>query len=84
MILLANDEESGYDGDLHVSELISSEKSLNGKNIGTNECAVIEFLGAGGTSEAGLNTVKLEGFLRGIPIVILVDSGATHNFVSSD
>ncbi|KAJ1400448.1 Aspartic peptidase, active site [Sesbania bispinosa] len=29
-----------------------------------------------------LKTLKLEGFVNGIPILILVDSGATHNFIS--
>lgn len=29
------------------------------------------------------NTIKLKGFVRGVPILILVNSGATHNFISS-
>lgn len=30
------------------------------------------------------NTMKLQGELHGNPIMVLIDSGASHNFISSE
>lgn len=39
-------------------------------------------LGALGLEMIALKTMKLEGKLMGVPILVLVDSGASHNFVA--
>ncbi|MCI37997.1 pentatricopeptide repeat-containing protein, partial [Trifolium medium] len=43
------------------------------------ECKVIGVLGSMGE----FNTMKLEDKLQNIEVVVLVDSGASHNFISS-
>lgn len=80
-MLLADDEDSGLDGNLCAIDLANGEEIVDEPKVDCGECSVIEFMGAGDVSKSGLNTVKLEGYLRGIPIVVLIDSGATHNFV---
>ena len=39
-------------------------------------------MAASADSSSGGSTLKIEGAIDGIPVIILVDSGATHNFVS--
>lgn len=34
------------------------------------------------TTQKSVRTMKLEGNLRGANILVLIDSGATHNFIS--
>jgi len=48
-------------------------------------CSVLEFFEVQAitrTDIRGGKTLKLEGAITSIPVVILVDSGATHNFLS--
>ncbi|KAD7477046.1 hypothetical protein E3N88_00182 [Mikania micrantha] len=44
-------------------------------------CQLLEFMGSC-TQLSGHQTLQIEGILLGIPICLLVDSGATHNFIS--
>lgn len=44
-------------------------------------CSAFEFVRAS-KFESGGQTLKFEGALQGIPIILLFDSGATHNFIS--
>lgn len=48
----------------------------------TGRFAVLELYGLGSDMSPTLKTLKLAGEIRGIPALILVDSGATHNFLS--
>ncbi|KAJ9550331.1 hypothetical protein OSB04_014376 [Centaurea solstitialis] len=80
VLLLADDEETDKEGE--QLRMDSPEEAINEGEFATGECSILEFMGADAISDPKLQTMKLEGLLHGIPIVILVDSGATHNFIS--
>lgn len=65
-----------------IEEVQAVAELLESPPIPQGSCSVLEYFG-GHTSVSGGKTLKLEGFLAHIPVVILVDSGATHNFISS-
>ena len=46
------------------------------------ECQILNFMGMANSLIQYPKTLKLKGELRGIPIQVLVDSGAFHNFIS--
>ncbi|KAD3067650.1 hypothetical protein E3N88_35530 [Mikania micrantha] len=56
--------------------LLSSRRSAKGTCLALEVAGLLAYDGA-------VQTFKLEGAIQGIPISLLVDSGATHNFVSS-
>ncbi|KAD2805797.1 hypothetical protein E3N88_39174 [Mikania micrantha] len=79
ILLLGEDEEESEKGEQLVLEEVSLETGND--NLG-GTCLALEL--AGFFKQQGtLNTFKLEGTIQGIPISMLVDSGATHNFISS-
>ena len=50
--------------------------------IPTGLCNALELLTGSAESSSGGSTLKTEGSIASILVIILVDSGATHNFVS--
>ncbi|XP_065847563.1 uncharacterized protein [Euphorbia lathyris] len=65
------------------ASFLESEVSAITNELETDgECAVLEFLSAGSEPRSSPHTLKLTGAILGIPVVLLVDSGATHNFIS--
>lgn len=76
------DDES-IDDEGEILPLEANEEHVDKKDEPppTRLCTALEFLGASDANSGG-KTFEFEGAIAGIPVVILVDSGATHNFVS--
>ena len=47
-----------------------------------DECQILDFMGISNTPNLFSQTLKLQGELQGILIQVLVDIGASHNFIS--
>ncbi|GJX95417.1 retrotransposon-related protein, partial [Tanacetum coccineum] len=75
ILLLAEGEELDDNGEIRLAEAILDEEA-------DGECLALELNGYSTVSSSNLKTIKLAGELNGIPILILIDSGATHNFIS--
>ncbi|KAD6454362.1 hypothetical protein E3N88_09068 [Mikania micrantha] len=78
VLLLGDDEEEGDKGDQFLLEGLSMDSTPESP---TGTCLALEV--AGLLVHQDPHTFKLEGAIQGIPISLLVDSGATHNFISS-
>ncbi|XP_071688236.1 uncharacterized protein [Rutidosis leptorrhynchoides] len=76
ILLLADDEELNNEGEIRVLESHIVE-TPNG------ECQALEFCGLSTDSTSDLKTIKLIGELYGFPALILIDTGASHNFIST-
>lgn len=46
------------------------------------ECKVMGFFGITNSALPCSKTMRLEGFLEGVPLTVLIDSGASHNFIT--
>ncbi|KAD6795021.1 hypothetical protein E3N88_05917 [Mikania micrantha] len=79
VLLLAEDEDDSTNGDLLVLDTPFSDAS-DEQVSGT--CLALVMAGLS-VHQGVLSTFKLEGAIQGIPICLLVDNGATHNFISS-
>nr|GEU76829.1 retrotransposon-related protein [Tanacetum cinerariifolium] len=75
ILLLAEGDEVDDNGEIRLAEAILDEKDADG------ECLALELNGYSTVSSSNLKTIKLAGKLNGIPVLILIDSGATHNFI---
>jgi hypothetical protein len=78
LIILADDEGVNEDGEVVVLEAINDEE----REIEDLECKAIGLFALTDTSDVGVRTMKLEGFVQGASVLVLIDSGATHNFIS--
>ncbi|KAK7288441.1 hypothetical protein RIF29_01900 [Crotalaria pallida] len=82
VMLLGEDEELNEEGEIVFAE---GDDDVEGEE---GECSVLVSPNFGmscnleGVTAQPLKTMKLEGAVNGITILILVDSGATHNFIS--
>ncbi|KAL4590109.1 hypothetical protein LXL04_003029 [Taraxacum kok-saghyz] len=78
VMLLAEGDEIGDDGDIHLLELDSPDiPHFDG------ECSSLELCGVtADSSSSDLKTLKVSGIIHGFSALILIDSDATHNFVS--
>ncbi|MCI33842.1 pentatricopeptide repeat-containing protein, partial [Trifolium medium] len=72
-------EGEGINEDGEIIALETQEVEEDEEEEVEVECKVIGVLGSMGE----FNTKKLEGKLQNIEAVVLVDSGASHNFISS-
>ncbi|GJW96095.1 retrotransposon-related protein [Tanacetum coccineum] len=70
ILLLVDDDELGGDGEICLAESIIE-----------GECHALEHSRVLTDPSPNFRTLKLMGELNGFPAVILVDSGATHNFI---
>lgn len=78
MIIIGDDETVNESGEVIAIEV------EDGKDEEIMECKLV---GLCGTTEAwsdykGVKTMKLKGTIEGISLVVLVDSGVSHNFIS--
>ncbi|KAD2803904.1 hypothetical protein E3N88_37281 [Mikania micrantha] len=81
VLLLGEDEYEISEGDnLRLEQLQVNDESLDA-NPALGTCLALASDGAISTC-GGAKTLKFEGTLQGIPISLMVDSGATHNFIS--
>ncbi|KAM0043609.1 putative nucleotidyltransferase, Ribonuclease H [Helianthus debilis subsp. tardiflorus] len=81
VLLLGEDEDDCSLGDHCLLQPDPSPTQETDSDCSIGTCNALEFAG---TVEAQTSsaTMKLEGMLLGFPISMLVDSGASHNFIS--
>ncbi|XP_058782209.1 uncharacterized protein LOC131656527 [Vicia villosa] len=77
LIILGDDEIVNDEGEIVVLEA-DSEEELTQEEL---ECKIMGLFGVS-TNPNQAQTMKLEGCLQGASILVLIDSGATHNFIS--
>ncbi|KAD3069091.1 hypothetical protein E3N88_36971 [Mikania micrantha] len=79
VLLLGDDEYEAEEGEQLLLEM--KDPPDPGKDPATGTCLALEFAGLVDAT-GGVPTLRFDGALHGISINMLVDSGATHNFVS--
>lgn len=77
VIILGDDEAINDEGEIVVLETAAEEDTESDEM----ECKGLGVFGVSSTSSQ-VRTMKLEGVLQGANILVLIDSGATHNFIS--
>ncbi|KAL4588274.1 hypothetical protein LXL04_001157 [Taraxacum kok-saghyz] len=77
ILLLAAGETLGADGEVHNAEVLSDEEEDP-----EGACNSLELSSGPTNPSCSLSTIKLVGEINGVPVLILVDNGATHNFLS--
>ncbi|MCI36650.1 RNA-directed DNA polymerase (Reverse transcriptase), partial [Trifolium medium] len=74
VLILGDGETVNDEGEIVAIEAEDSDKE---EEIDA-ECKLIGVLGKMGE----YNTMKLEGMLKGVDVEVLIDSGASHSFIS--
>ncbi|KAL4558063.1 hypothetical protein LXL04_036259 [Taraxacum kok-saghyz] len=79
IMLLTDGDEISDEGEVRLLELDGSEDLPD-----DGECSSLELCGvtSDSSSSSDLKTLKISGQIRGFPALILLDTGATHNFIS--
>ncbi|MCI05080.1 RNA-directed DNA polymerase (Reverse transcriptase), partial [Trifolium medium] len=77
VIILGDDETLNDEGEIVVLDAESEEE----REMEELECKGLGVFGVS-SSSSQVRTMKLEGSLQGANILVLIDSGATHNFIS--
>ncbi|KAL4590581.1 hypothetical protein LXL04_003515 [Taraxacum kok-saghyz] len=82
VLLLGDDEDYTDDGGMNM--MMNPEVVLEQSDgaIPSGTCLILEIFGATSGHKSGGKSLKLEGLIDEIPAILMVDSGATHNFVS--
>lgn len=75
--LMISDDDEEAEGEAHV---MAGSEEEEFEVIG--ECNMMGVLSLLEDTKWQPQTMKVRGLVRGVPILILVDSGATHNFIS--
>jgi prenyltransferase beta subunit len=78
MLITDGVEENEDEGRLLAVEVEETEEEVQG------EISVMSLQQLGQLGQMGTNkpqSIQLKGTVQGVPVLILVDSGATHNFV---
>ena len=78
MLLLSDDEALDDEGEIILAHQSVDEEHAKGKG----ECQLLDFMGLASSLDLPPQTLKFQGELRGIPIQVLIDSRASHNFIS--
>ncbi|KAF2293086.1 hypothetical protein GH714_036471 [Hevea brasiliensis] len=79
-LIIGDDEEKPPDPDLGLSELDPPQiEVINEAHFNTMD---LSFYSIGGISSP--KTLKLQGRIRGTDVTVLIDSGASHNFISGN
>lgn len=73
MVILAADEEETETGEEDKEEIEEDEE---------NNIMELSLFSAKGLTQT--NTMKLQGWVKGKRVLILIDSGASHNFISTN
>ncbi|KAD6119615.1 hypothetical protein E3N88_10886 [Mikania micrantha] len=81
VLLLGEDEDDVDIGENLMPTNVPSTLLTEDLESPEGSCQVLEVMGSC-NQLSGHSTLQLEGTLLGIPICLLVDSGATHNFIS--
>ncbi|KAL6581229.1 hypothetical protein OROMI_007152 [Orobanche minor] len=82
ILLLGDDEVSPDDGLIAYLEGQEEQVESPLDLVPTGTCMALGFFGASSIESQGGKTLKFEGTIVDIPVVVMVDSGATHNFIS--
>ncbi|KAL6531030.1 hypothetical protein OROHE_014512 [Orobanche hederae] len=82
VLILGDDETMNDEGTTFQMEDLECLEVLPEENIPTGECSVLLSSNVTTTPSAGGKMLKLVGEILDIPLVLLVDSGATNNFIS--
>ncbi|KAL4570019.1 hypothetical protein LXL04_025668 [Taraxacum kok-saghyz] len=82
VLLLGDDEDYPDDGGMNAMMHPDVIPEQNDGDIPSGTCLTLAFFGAISGHKTGGKSLKLEGLIGEIPAILMVDSGATHNFVS--
>lgn len=74
--LMITEEEDVDEGEVQVMSVEGDEEEEDG------ELSLMSLHGRVVPQTSSCRTMKLKGEVQGVPILLLVDSGATHNFIS--
>ncbi|PNX93254.1 Ty3/gypsy retrotransposon protein, partial [Trifolium pratense] len=77
-VLIVDDEEEDSEGKLLAVEVEDEEEEVQG------EMSLMNFCQLSNTGRSMPQVIKLQGTIQEVPVVILVDSGASHNFISQN
>ncbi|XP_050906359.1 uncharacterized protein LOC127120018 [Lathyrus oleraceus] len=76
-VMIVDEEEGGdVDGNLLAVEVDESEEENGG------EMSIMSLFELEKSQHYKVQTLKLRATINGVPVVVLVDSGATHNFIA--
>jgi hypothetical protein len=78
VLIVDDDDEGGEEGKLLAVEVEEDEGESEGEMC---IMSLLELGQLGKLDSAKPRSIQLQGAIGGVPVVILVDSGATHNFV---
>ncbi|KAD6454476.1 hypothetical protein E3N88_09182 [Mikania micrantha] len=81
VLLLGDDEYECDEGELMRLDQLELKEDSQGEDKALGTCLALESAGVI-SSSGGVKTLQFEGTLQSIPVNLMVDSGATHNFIS--
>lgn len=73
-LVILGDERINEEREVVAIEVDEEEESL--------ECKTVWRLGIFDEELSGVKTMRMEGLVKGVPVMVLIDSGASHYFVS--